>query len=371
MGRRSFALVLLAGLLAGCPPVRTPPPRGPVECPRWGCGSNTPIVAGSPFEALHLGGRANPDGIRLIPGSLHGGPCGASAMLDVRGGELVGLDPGGRIVCGGLGLAGAKFRLEVATPDGRHRRVTIRIAEVGRVHPWTVLLGALRPLPTYLLVEEQTRAPICYRSEPWMEAWQETSQVADPAGVWHKPTHHALVVRGETYHGSDATVELSGRVGASWFNIACAGTAIAKLRLLGHDPADASSSRAERQATLKMLTARYCGTDSFTERGMPVLWKSERGTQFHGTPDPRSVGHIESRWNEHGAVCLSHVRAWRAGHKIPAALTGYCSTTGSRRPSCETETQLIEEIRKLCELPDCTGSEPALWSTHTVDHIAH
>jgi hypothetical protein len=365
MMRSAIAIPALAGVLAGClDEAKTSSQSAPiVDCSTWGCGSNTPIAEGAPIEGLHLGGLANARGIRLIPDSLRGGRCTAVGPIDVQNGELVGQSTRG--VCQGAGLVGARFQLEIAAPDRRPQQVTIRIAEVERVYTWTQE-PAPQPLATYLLVEDSTGAPICPRDEAWMEPWQQLPLNPDLAPVWHTPTRHAIVVRGETYDGTDATVALSGSAAADWFNIACAGTAIAKMRLLGYDPLDPSSTRVQRQATLKMITARYCGRNSFTEPGMPVLWRSEPYTPYNGLPEFARVGEIEARWDERGAVCLSHARAWRANQPLPRVLVNYC-----RPLPCLSESDLIEKLQQTCGIPACTGSEPAFWTTHTVDHIAH
>jgi hypothetical protein len=375
MRRISIAPLLLAGLLAGCHTTSTTTPQpAPIddECPSWSCGSNTPRVEGAPIEALHLGGEPNARGIRLIPGSLNKRQCGAGLTLDIQGGVLVGRvgGLGGRIVCRGADLLQATFQLEIAARDAAPKQVKIRIAGAGQVYPWH-MEPLPQPLATYLLVEHLTGAPICPRDEAWMEdQWQQVPMNPDFKPVWYEATRHAILVRGETYRGTDATVEISGPVAADWFNIACAGTAIAKMRLLGYDPLDPSSSRVQRQATLKMITAKYCGSDSFTERGMPLLWGSEPATPYYGLPDPARVDEVEARWNEHGAVCLSHARAWRANHAIPAVLANYCRTTALRR-QCQTESELLDALRHRCGIPACTGLEPAFWATRTVDHIHH
>lgn len=362
----SIVLSALAGVLAGCvdEAQTSRQPATIADCSTWGCGSNTPIAEGAPIEGLHLGGLANARGIRLIPDSLRGGRCTAVGPIDVQGGELVGQSTRGP--CRGAGLLGARFQLEITAPDRRPQLVTIRIKEVGQVYTWTQE-PAPQPLATYLLVEHQTDAPICPQNEAWMEpSWQQVPLNPDFAPVWHTPTRHAIVVRGETYDGTDATVALSGSAAADWFNIACAGTAIAKMRLLGLAPLDPSSSPEQRQATLKMITARYCGSDSFTEPGMPVLWRSEPYTPYNGLPEFARVGEIEARWDEHGAVCLSHARAWRASHPVPSMLVDHCIPE-----LCRRESDLIERLQWTCGIPACTGSEPAFWTTRTVDHITH
>ncbi len=360
-------LPVLAGLLEGCFPTTetSSQPIIYIDCDSWGCGSNTPIALGAPIEGVHLFGEPNGKGIRLIHGSLRGGGCGDDASLDVQGGALLGRDAEGQVVCQGQDVVGATFDLEVRVGE-ETLQASIQIAEMGEVFPWHIV-GEPVPLPTYLMVEEQTGTPICPQDEAWMEPWQLAALDPDLAVPWGTPTRHAVLVRGETYDGTYATVELTGEEGADWFNIACSGTAIAKMRLLGYDPAAGTSEHTERQATLKMITAKYCGWTSFTERGMPVRWQSTSGTQYHGTPAPAQVHEIEARWGEQGPVCLSHARAWREGHELPDAIADYCLGMGE---PCDKESHLIELLRD-CEIPECTGTEPAYWTTHTVDHVDH
>jgi hypothetical protein len=103
-----------------------------------------------------------------------------------------------------------------------------------------------------------------------------------------------------------------------WFNLACAGTAMAKMHLLRHTGASASplvprTRLSDRQAMLKMLTADYCGTGlSFTENGTRLRYMDAKGLY---TPTPGinlgglfDVSAVEGIWNEGGAICLNTPR---------------------------------------------------------------
>ena len=100
----------------------------------------------------------------------------------------------------------------------------------------------------------------------------------------------------------------TGGATAGWVNIACATTALAKLFLVRHTEASQTqtTTRAERQAMLKMFTADVCGDEhvSFTVHGQPLYWEDSKGiTRF--PPSPRR---LEAIWNENGAVCLDRPR---------------------------------------------------------------
>lgn len=109
---------------------------------------------------------------------------------------------------------------------------------------------------------------------------------------------------GETYDFATKSVEPNK---TGWTTIACRGHALAKLRMLGYAPNDGQGSTwTQRQATLKMLTADYCGTgQSFTVVGQPLDWADSRGSFALATMDP---SRLEAKWNDKGATCLDKPR---------------------------------------------------------------
>jgi hypothetical protein len=178
------------------------------------------------------------------------------------------------------------------------------------------------------------------------------------------------LVQGEVY-GRDASVIKRGDY---WFNIACAGTGLADLRLNGlnpmmnrssSDPVKPGTSTVDRrQGALKLITAKYCGETSWTKDGTQMYW---RDYESQGAPESNShAGPIESRWGAHGALCLSHLRLWSVGSS--------CAKL--------SEQAVVERIQRECNIPACdesrtcrTAGEPhddaTLGWTCTANHIPH
>ncbi|MBL9100140.1 MAG: hypothetical protein JNL82_04225 [Myxococcales bacterium] len=122
--------------------------------------------------------------------------------------------------------------------------------------------------------------------------------------------------------------------------IACVGEAAAKMKLLDFHPAGTRGATvAQRQATLRMITADYCGTgQSFTATGTPVAWRDADGRV---TP-PFGEDVMEALWDEHGAICLDTPRVVARG-----------------------------DVDAVCSLPTCEGmalTDGATWRTMTPAH---
>lgn len=102
-------------------------------------------------------------------------------------------------------------------------------------------------------------------------------------------------------------------------SLACRGHALAKMKLLQYDPNSPSFSTtpSERLATLRMLTADYCGDGtSQTWVGTPLDWTDQLG---HVLFDPSSMSPvIEAEWSEDGALCLNTPRVGSAPSCSPA-----------------------------------------------------
>jgi hypothetical protein len=144
------------------------------HCEVTGCGSNTPVLLGTPIEGLSLRGTKR-NGVSLDPRlrrdprSAHrSADCPSGAVLGVEGGRLVGKY--GRNKCSGHALLGMTFdivveantlqpllqplsRVEVNTQQQRRRvkaKVTVRIDEKSQVSTWE--LPRATAIPTYRLV---------------------------------------------------------------------------------------------------------------------------------------------------------------------------------------------------------------------------
>ncbi len=403
-------------------------------CTVSGCGSNTPVLFGTPIVGLSLEGKSNADGFRLDP-ILKGPPRPSASCpgvtqqqlsklrLGIVKGKLVG-KLGNSDVCVGDQMIGMVFTIRVEKcGDGNQAcEVSVRITETGSIATWE---NPRRPaVPTYRLVwhklpdpwpsgvgapEAREEDSVCPRREAWMDAWQQVKPpTPDP---WHDPTDHLILVQGETYTRG-ASID-HNRSGAGWFNLACVGTALAKMRLLGYDPMAGPTQENERQATLKMLTARYRGETSYTKAGMPLMWEHRDHRTLEGTPAGgwhRDVR--ESYWNADGAMCLSHRRTWRdhplrvptdggnlaitvkmVGDQLRAAiqdampeadpppelpLPACARTPGSINLLCRDAIATLYPDRERKVIDDIYGtprcsSAPSdyVWVTYPVDHVAH
>ena len=93
-----------------------------------------------------------------------------------------------------------------------------------------------------------------------------------------------------------------------WMSIACTGSAAAKMKFLNYGPQanfdgmGKSATARQRQATLKMITADYCGFGySFTETGTPIYWQNPYDSAENiQTPDT-----VEAVWSDTGALCIN------------------------------------------------------------------
>lgn len=158
---------------------------------------------------------------------------------------------------------------------------------------------------------------------------------------WDELTANAVLVEGEAYDFEMATVRSEpGR----WLNVACAMSAIGKMKLMGYDPADArdgwKTTWKQRQATLKMITARYCAAANhwrFTQNGQPIAFQNEAKWMWPWSHSKLYDSQVEAKWDENGATCLTQPRSakWRSPENL-------------------------EAIRSICGLPECPDFLPSL-----------
>lgn len=282
------------------------------RCPTWQCGYNSPDLHGNTIRALNLDGVPNDEGVRLIGFTPPPWAKGGYA-LDVQGDELV---------------AAAKDAPELRGEDLVGSRLTllikgaardIRVDEV-RVEPSWAPAGA--PVVSYRLRIESLKPP-----HDFVELCTAGEKSEDNA--------YTVVLGGERYDEGSIVVEPAAR----WFSLACGTTALAKAAHLGYGPQTPfpdealPAAPARRQATLKMLTADFCGVGHpYTEDGVFLLYANQSGA-FGPLPDV-VPGALEAIWTEDGALCLETARL---GTKV-----------------------------KLCDLPSCDGLglKDGEWITH-------
>jgi ADYC domain len=419
-----FSGLLLLPLLLHGTPARA------MDCDLHQCGGNTPVLFATPIIGLSTNGAPGetftakvellPTLTRVRPLPSYLPDCPLGAQLIVQGGELKGT-LNGQVVCEGASLIGMAFEIIAPVSQGvkcshsskcrvdiDRKRAKIRVDAIGAVSDWVLPVSST--VNTYRLVWEwiqdieileSTPLPvlgesICPRREAWMEPWQTASRLptADVRRGWRAVTDHVMLVEGEIYNHGAAI----HREGAEWFSLACAATAISKMRLLGYKPTS-GSTKEERQATLRMLSGRYHDGKSFTAPGIPLMWRHrDPKKQFVGQPTPNrwSQNLVEAYWTNHGASCISHRRTWRTtepGVDVAVPLANLLPESNPvtptlpllpcvnvpLSPSCKMILSLAEE-RSLAALraqptnmPTCAAPPKSYhyWVTYPVDHLPH
>jgi hypothetical protein len=266
-----------------------------VGCPDWGCGSNAASMGERIYfhELEATGAFANSARVRVTG---FRGVDGTPLSLFVDGDDLTGRSAGGS-VWAGVDLVGATIRMERDA-----RLYEVRIGAVGWIPFWVA--PGLTPVTTYTFEYR----PLVDPPVDYSALCTGLPGSLDPEWTGVEVTT-ALVFRGDWYDAATKSVHVGPRRG-HWFNVACAGSAVAKMHLLRHTQAASDAAHAttqpERQAMLKMITDDLCGTGrSFTRDGEEVHYMDRKG--WHPF-DLAAAGPVESIWDERGAVCLTEPR---------------------------------------------------------------
>jgi hypothetical protein len=313
----SRVLLVAAPLLAfACtsPALETDPASSAiVVCEQiWGCNSNTARSSdGRIFHDLDLGplgtgGAANSGGFR-ITGVLR--PDGSPMALEVDPADLDALvGRAGHTVLKNDQLVGTRIQL-----TDEHEDYDLRLDEVDRIEFW-VGRGAVT---TYRFTirtaaeDDSARVPLCKAASGELLGW-------------NGQMHHAVVFRGDRVEvrSKDLTVGID-----TWINVACAGSAVAKIHLLRHTTAGSSpnfqTTQPERQAMLRALLADYCGAGfAYTEDGHPLAYADHKGWHPDGIDvgDPDQRARVEGVWGPAGALCLDMPRKYaleKIGCRVP------------------------------------------------------
>jgi hypothetical protein len=343
-------LAVLTELLTGCPPrppVGGPPvgtcpadatghgtatavsalDRGGGTCPEWGCGTNSPTIGdGIVFDELDSSQtQEDTHGIKIKSAILDDGNA---VDLHVTRDLLSANRRNDHRPLSDDELKRLTITLAIHRPTtGEYFEFELRIEDISlqRLSFWA---GRPDPVPAYLINARQTVPsppsnflPVC-----------KVTATSTTEPQWANADHRAVIFAGDHYNPTLKTVEDSPP-GTTWFNLACAGTAPAKMHLMRHTNAGAGADRAyattpdERNAMLKMFTADYCGDGNntgidgnmYTVDGRPLLYGDSRRWY---TPPPgvplftvNSSGAlsparttIEALWTPSGVACLTMPR---------------------------------------------------------------
>lgn len=281
----SATLIAAALLTVACTDEATDPGalefRSTWTCTGCGIGLNTPHVNGYDIPELNLQGQPNQDGVVLLGIAS---PTNEIHALEIAGEELAVHTAGGELK--GSDLVG--WALRVQTPGGATH--SLPIYDHASLESWAGKEN--KPISVYAIAYFDTV----------VDEWRH---ICPESGVNLYDVAATLIFE-ETYDRDDITVD-PDRDG--WFTIACAGNAVYKMKMMSYAPdrvleGHGPTTPGERQATLKMLTADYCGDGTaYTEPGTPVLWENSSRTidlnPQQGEPE------VEALWDAAGALCLT------------------------------------------------------------------
>jgi ADYC domain len=286
-----------------------------IDCDEFMCGTNSPQIAQFGFwelnlpPALGVAGAPNNAGVQVL-----GFRKGTDLYLPkVDRGRLLASRPltvpPYTAWLSGSALVDGYFLLRVGG-----KIFELKVSEVGSVASWAqpasgsphVMLESYKLDWGELVSGNVERFQNVCKHPPGRE---------DPEslGMTGQFAFHTLLFEGDRI---DAIGKRDTGIDRSWFNLGCAGSALAKMALTGHTEA-ASDARtfittlAERQTMLKMLAADYCGDGTpFTVGGQPLNWEDDHGTMKLAAliPQPPLPLLREARWKETGAVCLDKPR---------------------------------------------------------------
>lgn len=259
------------------------------ECPSWVC--NTAYIEGFDAAELNTNGLVSPSGFRVVDIEL---VDGHQYALRVQNGDFHAVDDQSAVVATGSALVGAT--IHIVRQDG------------SQTYPYDLYIMDYRDDLTYWGSVPGTMP--AYRITYGWNGFSEDHICKPPVEEepgWAGFSTYAVLIQGERYDSTTKTIYDDSDGG--WFQIACTGSGLSKMKRLGYDPetpagSNHATTRDQRQATIKMITADYCGTGhSFTRDGTPLRWQNAGDWHI-----PADAGDQEAIWSPHGALCLDTTR---------------------------------------------------------------
>jgi hypothetical protein len=266
----------------------------------------------------------------------------------------------------GTRLIGATLVLEVM----RSRTVElfdVRIKDVGEIPFW--VRPDLERVPTYTF-EYRSQSPRPGTGDT--NTFQPLCTGKDTSSEWDSLVGTtrtlALVFAGDRYDPHTKRVTTGQQLefeqrrdGSNWFNVACAGSALAKMHLLRHTAAGAagisggqlSTTPDQRQTMLRMLTDDICGTGySFTVDGEDVFYMDAQGWHPFAPAQARTV---EAIWNKDGAFCLDEPRRFVEDNTILSSITAECANRPVRSCSNPPPSEPVYDLSNWHQAPGAYG----------------
>ncbi|MEZ4452953.1 MAG: ADYC domain-containing protein [Nannocystaceae bacterium] len=273
------------------------------------CSLNSPTINDAYVAELNLDGKPNIEGVRLLNIADPRTDTLYAPHIDDHD-RLVARDDQGDPIFTGDQLVGKVLSLQ--TPDGPR---TLKIVGYDDAIPTWSTTGS--PITIYRLQYRVAGVayPICPNSEG------QNKEIV-------------TLIAGETYDRDTNEIH-SGM--PRWFSLACVGEAAYKMKLMDYHPrGNRHASVDQRQATLRMITADYCGDGTaYTVDGTPVGWRNADESVVPTVAEDE----LEAKWGPDGALCLDTPR-----YADPAEI--HCSI-----PSCDGDTTFGPGIEWRTMLP--------------------
>lgn len=263
--------------------------NGDTSCPDWMCGSNSPKIANHGVWELNVAGMPTPAGFYLHRATRDG----HDYSVIVKNAELIATRLSDGATLSGSAVVGLSLWIHNTYDASMIYEVQVLDAN-RKVTYWAQHPDSERQTQSYTL-GWRVPPPSPTFSPPF-------ENICDPD---EDGASYAVLFEGDRV---DATRMTVGGPELDWFNIGCAGHALAKLHLSGHSygarGAGFVTSAGERTTMLKLLGADYCGTGtSFTEAGVPLMWRDDRNWMEFS-----AFASLEARWTDQGVTCLNTPR---------------------------------------------------------------
>ena len=298
------------------------------DCEIWGCGGNSSIVDQFGITGLPMSiNTPTAEGWTITKVTF--GPWGQTQYtFFVQNASVTAVPIGGGNTLSGAAAVGLVFHLQHTSGA----KYWLHLSARGRTKFW-----AQPSAPTGLYTWAYEVSWDFERPPGAIGAlWKNVCSAPDPENPdnLNMNPYYAVLFEGDRI---DADLKKITTTDSTWFNIGCAGHALAKLHLTGHSQAAENTfpelldtSISQRTTMLKMLTADYCGTGhSFTAPGEPLQWKDANGWMGYTTWTS-----IEARLNRLGATCL---QAPRLASVSRTTVDSHCVANGKPViPSCAT-----------------------------------
>jgi hypothetical protein len=290
-------------------------------CPWWGCNENSPVMGPYNFHEGNVYGLENSARVRFLNFQI-GGQIYEPRIIN--GSQLIAVSSGGTVVSG-VNLTNGWFN--VWTPSGMYRIIVKHVnpAAVSGTQFW---LGPATGIETYELSYTgpgSTSDRLCKNPPNGRLANDNNNTIPAPL--------EAILFTGDRYDVDTKRVSAVGYSATNgWFNIACAGSALAKLHLNRHTTAGTTAgyfaTQPERTAMLKMYVSDVCGTGkAFTQAGVPLHWENAQGWDTLTGFETK----FEAIWTANGAACLD---THRLGALFMSDITADCGGASMLPPPC-------------------------------------